>query len=98
MKKEEENNDLGFDLKETLEVARETTKVIGDKIQKLDKPGARLFALSKALMPMLILFGRTIELEGEDPVPLFLDFIKEEYQATKDIPAVKGVFEESGSN
>lgn len=94
----EENNDLGFDVKEAIEVARETSTVIGEKILKLDEPGARMFALSKALMPILLLFGKTLELDGEDPVPAYLDFIKKEYQVEKDIPAVKNVFEESGLN
>lgn len=94
----EENNDLGFDVKEVIEVARETSTVIGEKILKLDKPGARMFALSKALMPILIFFGKTMKLDGEDPVPVYLDFIKKEYQATKDIPAVKNVFGESSPN
>lgn len=95
----EENNDLGFDVKEAIEVARETSTVIGEKILiKLDKPGARMFALSKALMPILLLFGRTLDVDGEDPVPAFLDFIKIEYQAAKDIPAVKDVFGEYGLN
>lgn len=94
----EENNDLGFDVKEAIEVAKETSTVIGEKILKLDEPGARMFALGKALMPILLLFGRTLEVDGEDPVPAFLDFIKKEYQAAKDIPAVKNVFGESGLN
>ena len=98
MKKEEENNDLGFDLKETLEVARETTKVIGEKIQKLNEPGARMFALHKALLPILLIFGATVEMNGEDPVPTFLDLIKEDYQTSKDLLAVKKLFEESGLN
>lgn len=89
MKKEEEDNDLGFDLEEAIEVARETSKIIGEKILKLDKPQARMFALSKAIQPMLLLFGKTLELDGEDPVPAYLDIIKKEYQAAKDIPAVK---------
>ena len=94
----EENNDLGFDVKEAIEVARETSEIIGEKILKLDKPQARMFALSKALMPMLILFGKTLDLDGEDPVPAYLDFIKKEYQAAKDIPAVKDVYEKFGLN
>lgn len=99
MKKEEEkDNDLGFDVKEAIEVARDTSKVIGEKILKLDEPGARMFALSKALMPILIFFGKAMELDGEDPVPVCLDFIKKEYMATKDIPAVKDAFEEPGLN
>lgn len=99
MSKGEKDNDLGFDVKEAIEVARETSKVIGEKILiKLDKPGARMYALSKALMPILIFFGKAMELDGEDPVPVYLDFIKKEYQATKDIPAVKDAFEESGLN
>lgn len=98
MSKEEKDNVFGFDVKEALEVARDTSKIIGEKIQKLNEPGARLFALSKALMPILLIFGKTIELDGEDPVPAYLDFIKKEYQVKKDIPAVKNVFEESGLN
>lgn len=94
----EENNELGFDVKEAIEVARDTTKIIGEKILKLDKPGARMFALSAALMPILIFFGKATELDGEDPVPVYLDCIKKEYQATKDIPAIKNVFGEPGLN
>ena len=93
-----EYNDFGFDVKEAIEVAKETSKIIGEKILKLDEPQARMFALSKALQPMLIIFGKTLELDGEDPVPAYLDLIKKEYQAAKDIPAVKGVFGKSGLN
>ncbi len=98
MKKEEENNEFGFDVKEAIEVARETTKVIGEKIQKLDEPGMRMFALHKALLPILLILGKTVEINGEDPVPTFLDFIKENYQLSKDLPAVKNLFEEFGLN
>lgn len=98
MSKQEKDNDFGFDVKEAIEVARETSEIIGVKILKLDEPQARMFALSKALMPMLIIFGKTLELDGEDPVPAYLDLIKKDYQVVKDIPAVKDVFEESGLN
>lgn len=93
-----EYNDFGFDVKEAIEVARETSEIIGEKILKLDKPQARMFALSKAIQPMLVLFGKTLELDGEDPVPVYLDIIKEDCQAAKDISAVKGVFERSELN
>lgn len=98
MKKEEKDNDLGFDVKEALEVARDTSKIIGEKILKLDKPGARMYALQKALVPILLIFGKTVEMNGEDPVPTFLDLIKEDYQISKDLPAVKKLFKESGLN
>lgn len=94
----EENNELGFDVKEAIEVARDTSKIIGEKILKLSEPKAWMFALDKTIQPMLLIFGRTMELEGEDPVPSFLDLIKKEYMAAKDIPAVKDVFGESGLN
>lgn len=96
MSNQEKDNDFGF--KEAIEVARETSTVIGEKILKLDEPGARMFALHKAILPILIFFGRTLEFDGEDPVPSFLDLIKKDYMATKDIPSVKDVFEESGLN
>ena len=94
----EENNDLGFDVKEAIEVARETSTVIGEKILKLNEPGARMFALHKALLPILLFFGETVERNGEDPVSTFLDLIKEEYQFVKDLPAVKDAFVEPGLN
>jgi hypothetical protein len=98
MSKEEKDNVFGFDVKEAIEVARDTSKIIGEKILKLSEPKAWMFALDKAIQPMLIIFGRTMEMDGEDPVPSLLDLIKKEYMAAKDIPSVKDVFEKQGSN
>lgn len=99
MKKEK---DTGFDRMEALNLGKDIADYIANRFNDTkDTLGytAQMYAIFHAVQPFLLVFGEALTgPDGEDPVPKFLELIKQRYLEVKDRPEVRMVFQNKDLN